>query len=229
MHMKKKVRFQEQVCHGRDIGPDSSCIGHLTGSINSYSSIRISSDILDVAKEVTHLCLQHRRPYRNRRHNLRKNKRGCRHSQQLQELLTELPTDLFSISSTQDRRWDSSVSPTTPPQARPSSQIEQTSTSNILSDDLQQLLLGETSSSSSSSRGASSTVRMNDKSSKSNRNNYSPTSIPFREESTDSLLKVIAGRGNKGPSSPSPSSSSSPSFPTVTTPHNNIFNNKTES
>ena len=132
--------------------------------------------------------------------------------------LAEIPKDLFS--STQDRRWDSSVSPTTPPQARPSSQIMQTSSSSTLSDDLRQLLLGEISS--SSSLGASSSVRMNDKSSKSNRNNYSPPSIPLRKESTDSLRKAIVGV-EKGPSSSSSSSSSSPSIPTVTTPYSNIY------
>ena len=140
--------------------------------------------------------------------------------------LTKIQKDLFSLSSTlslsstQDRRWDSSVSPTTPPQARPSSQIMQTSSSSTLSDDLRQLLLGEISS--SSSLGASSSVRMNDKSSKSNRNNYSPPSIPLRKESTDSLRKAIVG-GEKGPSSSSSSSSSSPSIPTVTTPYSNIY------
>ena len=115
--------------------------------------------------------------------------------------LTKIPKDLFSLSSTQDRRWDS----------RPSSQKKQTSSSSTLSDDLLQLLLGEMSS--SSSLGASSSVGMNDKGSKSNRKNYSPPSIPLRKESTDSLLKAS-------------SSSSSPSFPTATTPYNNIYNTK---
>ena len=135
--------------------------------------------------------------------------------------LAEIPKDLFS--STQDRRWDSSVSPTTPPQARPSSQVKQTSSSSTLSDDLRQLLLEEISS--SSSLGASSSVGMNDKSSKSNRKNYSPPSIPLRKESTDSLHKASVDAG-KGPSKSSSSSSSSPSFPTVTTPYNNIYNIK---
>ena len=128
--------------------------------------------------------------------------------------LSKIPRDLFSFSSTQDHRWDY------PSQARPSSQIKQTSSSSTLSDDLRQLLLGEISS--SSSLGASSSVRMNDKSSKSNRNNYSPPSIPLRKESTDSLRKAIVGV-EKGPSSSSSSSSSSPSIPTVTTPYSNIY------
>ena len=132
--------------------------------------------------------------------------------------LAEIPKDLFS--STQDRRWDSSVSPTTPPQARPSSQIKQTSSSSTLSDDLRQVLLGEISA-SSSSLGASSSVRMDDKSSKSNRKNYGPPLIPLRQESKESLLKAVVG-GEKGPSK----SSSSPSFPTATTPYNNIYNTK---
>ena len=137
--------------------------------------------------------------------------------------LTKIPKDLFSLSSTQDRRWDSSVSPTTPSQARPSSEKKQTSSSSMLSDDLLHLVLGEMPS--SSSPGASSSVGMNDKGSKSNRKNYSPPSIPLRKESTDSLLKAIVDRG-KGWSSSSLSSSSSTSFPTATTPYNNIYNIK---
>ena len=127
--------------------------------------------------------------------------------------LTKIPKDLFSLSSTQDRRWDS----------RPSSQKKQTSSSSTLSDDLLQLLLGEMSS--SSSLGASSSVGMNDKGSKSNRKNYSPPSIPLRKESTDSLLKEIVDRGKRWSSS-SLSSSSSTSFPTATTPYNNIYKTK---
>ena len=128
--------------------------------------------------------------------------------------LSKIPRDLFSFSSTQDHRWDY------PSQARPSSQIKQTSSSSTLSDDLRQVLLGEISA-SSSSLGASSSVRMNDKSSKSNRKNYGPPLIPLRQESKESLLKAVVG-GEKGPSK----SSSSPSFPTATTPYNNIYNTK---
>ena len=95
--------------------------------------------------------------------------------------LAEIPKDLFS--STQDRRWDSSVSPTTPPQARPSSQIKQTSSSSTLSDDLRQLLLGENSTSISPGASSSVGVGMNDKSSKSKKQNYSPPLIPIRKES----------------------------------------------
>ena len=126
--------------------------------------------------------------------------------------LSKIPRDLFSFSSTQDHRWDY------PSQARPSSQIKQTSSSSTLSDDLRQVLLGEISA-SSSSLGASSSVRMDDKSSKSNRKNYGPPSIPLRQESKESLLKAVVG-GEKG------QSSSSPSFPTATTPYNNIYNTK---
>ena len=128
--------------------------------------------------------------------------------------LSKIPRDLFSFSSTQDHRWDY------PSQARPSSQIKQTSSSSTLSDDLRQVLLGEISA-SSSSLGASSSVRMDDKSSKSNRKNYGPPLIPLRQESKESLLKAVVG-GEKGPSK----SSSSPSFPTATTPYNNIYNTK---
>lgn len=128
--------------------------------------------------------------------------------------LSKIPRDLFLFSSTQDHRWDY------PSQARPSSQIKQTSSSSTLSDDLRQVLLGEISA-SSSSLGASSSVRMDDKSSKSNRKNYGPPLIPLRQESKESLLKAVVG-GEKGPSK----SSSSPSFPTATTPYNNIYNTK---
>ena len=129
--------------------------------------------------------------------------------------LSKIPRDLFSFSSTQDHRWDY------PSQARPSSKIKQTSSSSsTLSDDLRQVLLGEISA-SSSSLGASSSVRMDDKSSKSNRKNYGPPLIPLRQESKESLLKAVVG-GEKGPSK----SSSSPSFPTATTPYSNIYNTK---
>ena len=87
--------------------------------------------------------------------------------------LTKIPKDLFSLSSTQDRRWDS----------RPSSQKKQTSSSSTLSDDLLQLLLGENSTSISPGASSSVGVGMNDRSSKSKKQNYSPPLIPIRKES----------------------------------------------
>jgi hypothetical protein len=97
--------------------------------------------------------------------------------------LMEITKDLLSFSFTQDRRWDSSVSPTTPPQAQSSPQIKQTSSSSTLSDDLLQLLLGENSTSISPGASSSVGVGMNDKSSRSKKQNYSPPLIPIRKES----------------------------------------------
>ena len=97
--------------------------------------------------------------------------------------LMEITKDLLSFSFTQDRRWDSSVSPTTPPQAQPSPQIKQTSTSSTLPDDPLRLLIGEKSTSSSLGASSSVGVGMNDKSSESKRKNYSPPLIPIRKGS----------------------------------------------